>query len=148
MTTVLFSAQQVSTQSLTPLLSLGRGEDHSELGWRGAGFGGHSVPPFSRFRPLSIQRFPLLYYFEISFFVMDPKIFLKAPLALTYTNFDGGVPAKKNAVILVIVFAYFGLFFKNFSCGAEILAKTGTFGSFERSRKINLVDLIKVDNNF
>ena len=56
-------------------------------------------------------------------------------------------PKKRN--FLVKVFqkvsknAFFGLFFQNFACGAENLAKTGTKLCLGRARKINSVDLKK-----
>ena len=45
--------------------------------------------------------------------------------------------------------AFFGLFFQNFACGAENLAKIGTKQCFGRAREINLVHLKKkVDKIF
>ena len=40
-----------------------------------------------------------MYYFEISIFRWDPKIFLKSPLAPIYTNFEGSTCAKKPRFI-------------------------------------------------
>ena len=44
--------------------------------------------------------------------------------------------------------AFFDLFFQNFACGAQILAKIGIKQCFGRARKINLVDLKKRSTNF
>ena len=59
------------------------------------GGGGRPLP--SGIRPPADPRGPPLYYFEKSILVTDPKIFLKAPLAPIYTNFEGsGARAKKR----------------------------------------------------
>ena len=48
--------------------------------------------------------------------------------------------------------AFFGLFFQNFACGAENVAKTGFFSAFfgggGGARKINLVNLRKRSTKF
>ena len=82
------------------------------------------------------------------FLATDPKIFLKAPLAPIYTNFEGGARAKKTQFFgqnfpKSPKNAFFGLFFQNFACGAKIFAKTGTKLCVGRARKINSVDLTK-----
>ena len=68
------------------------------------------VPPFDTFS-------------EIHFWPTDPKIFLKAPLAPIYTNFEGErAPKKRN---------FFGKTFqkvpKNGFFDSFFFAKTGTF---------------------
>ena len=64
-------------------------------GFRGGG--GRTSPRPSGIRPLQTQRVPLLYYFEIAIFWMtDPKIFLKAPLAPKYFNFEMEARADKT----------------------------------------------------
>ena len=94
---------------------------------------------------------------EIPFWPTDPKIFLKAPSAPIYTNFEGE-RAPKNAIFLSTFFkkcpktAFFLLFFQKFACGAENFAKIGAKQCFGRARKINLVDLkkkvVKILENF
>ena len=76
-----------STPSNRKILVLKSGAD---LG-RGRGVG---RPP-SGIRPPADPKDPPLNYFEISFLVTDPKIFLKAPLAPIHTYFEGGARAKK-----------------------------------------------------
>ena len=48
------------------------------------------------FDPLPTQRVPLCTILRYPFLVMDPKIFLKAPLEALYTNFEEGVRAEKT----------------------------------------------------
>ena len=60
----------------------------------------------------------------------DPKIFLKAPAAPIYANFEGEcAPKKRNFLVKLFqklpINAFFGLFFQNFACGAENLVKMG-----------------------
>ena len=70
----------------------------------------------------------------------NPKIFLKAPWAQIYTNFEGGARAK-NCVFLVKIFQKYlkTLFlpvFQHFAGGVEILTKIGFFsalGELEKS---------------
>ena len=62
---------------------------------------------------------------EIHFWRIDPKIFLKAPLAPIYTNFEGERAPKKTR-----------FFCQNFSKSAQKQCSG-------RARKINLVDLKK-----
>ena len=68
---------------------------------------------------------------------MDPKNFLKAPVAPIYTSFEGGARVEKRD-FLVKIFqkvpknAFFGLFFQNYG----------------RARKINLIDLKKRSAKF
>ena len=64
------------------------------------------------------------------------------------TNFEEGAQKKRN--FLVKIFqkvpknAFLGLFFQNFACGAQNLAKTGTKPGLERAGKIIPVDLKKI----
>ena len=83
--------------------------------------------------------------FQNPFLVMDPKNFLKAPLAPIYTNFKGEC-TPKNRDFLVKMFhkvptnAFFGLVFPNFACSVEnCFGKKQCFG---RTRKFNMVDKI------
>ena len=48
------------------------------------------------FEPLPTQRVPLCTISRYPFLARDPKIFLKAPLAPVYTNFEGGALAEKT----------------------------------------------------
>ena len=60
----------------------------------GGGGGKGGVRSFSQgFDPQPTQRVPPLYFFEISIFLTDLKVFLKAPLPL----FEGGA-RRKNAI--------------------------------------------------
>ena len=99
---------------------------------------------------------PPLYCFAILrylFLVTDPKIFLKAPLALIYTNFEGTARAEKTRFFgqnfpKIAEKRLFGLFFfKILSATQKIWSKSGLY-SDRRAQKINLVNLKKVDKNF
>ena len=74
-------------------------------------------PPTQGFDPLPTQRVPLCTILRYPYLVTNRKIFLKAPLAPIYTNFEGGARAKKQRVFLVKILqkvpknAFFGLFF-------------------------------------
>ena len=81
-------------------------------------------------------------FWDVHFWLTDLKIFLKAPLAPIYTNFEGGARAKKN----VNLRSKFLLF--KFDCGAENLIKLRSLLWFGRAQKINLVSLKKVDKIF
>ena len=85
---------------------------------------------------------------EIHFCPTDPKIFLKAPLAPIYTNFEGERAPKKTRFFCQNLSKsaqkrLFWLFFQKFACGAENFAKIRGKHCFGRARKINLVDLKK-----
>ena len=75
--------------------------------------------------------------------------FLKAPLATIYTNFKGGARAKKGNFLVKTIqkTPFFGLFFQNFAhkFGPKHNQSLYRFG---RARRINLVDLKKVDKFF
>ena len=65
---------------------------------------------------------------------MDPKIFLKAPLAPIYTYFKRGARAKKKRIFFSSKFSkkylktpFFGLFFKILPAAQKILPKQGLF---------------------
>ena len=64
----------------------------ADLGLRRGGGGGADVPS-SGIRSPADPKVPPLYY---HFWLTDLKILLKAPLALIYTNFEGGARAKKT----------------------------------------------------
>ena len=73
---------------------------------------------------------PALVLFRgIDFWLTDPKIFLKVPLAPKYTNFEGGARAEKKRDFLVRNFQKVpqnAFFWRRFGC-AENLTKTGSF---------------------
>ena len=124
----------------------------SRGGFKGEGGGRTPPPPPSGIRPPADPKGPPFDTFsEIHFWPTDPKLFLRAPWAPIYTNFEGE-RAKKNAIFLSKFFkkcpktAFFDCFFQKFACGAENLAKIGAkqyFGRNGRAQKINLVDLKK-----
>ena len=62
----------------------------------GADLGGGEAPPPQGFDPLPTQRVPLRTILRYPFLMMDPKMFLKAPWAPMYTNFEGGARAEKT----------------------------------------------------
>ena len=111
----------------------------SELG-ADLGGGGGGRPPSGIRPPADPKGPPFDTFSEIHFWRTDPKIFLKAPLAPIYTNFEGEREPKKTQI-----------FCQNFSksaqkaslTGAENFAKIGAKQCFGRARKINLVDLKK-----
>ena len=74
----------------------------SRGGFRGGGGGGRSSP--QGFDPLPTQRVPLWYFLRNSFWPTDPIIFLKAPLAPIYTNYEGERAPKKNACFFLSKF--------------------------------------------
>ena len=64
---------------------------------RGGFRGGRTPPPPSGIRPPADPKGPPFDTFsEIHFWPTDPKIFLKAPLAPIYTNFEGERAPKKT----------------------------------------------------
>ena len=67
----------------------------SRGGFRGGGGGGgralSGIPP-----PADPKGPPFDTFLEIHFWLTDPKIFLKAPLAPIYTNFEGERAPKKT----------------------------------------------------
>ena len=69
-----------------------------------------------------------LYYFEISFLVTFPRIFLKAPSVPIKTNFEGETRNKKRLFFgqnfqKVPEIAFFCLFFKTLPAAQKILPK-------------------------
>ena len=85
-----------------PLLDTDLQENHIKRtrggfrGGRGAGGGGRTPFP-SGIRPPADPKGPLFDTFsKIHFWPTDPKIFLKAPWAPIYTNFDGERAPKKR----------------------------------------------------
>ena len=111
------------------------------------GGGGEQTPSPSGIRP----PLPFDTFSEIHFWPTDPKIFLKAPLAPIYTNFEGERAPKKNAIFLSKFFKkcpkrLFWLFFqKNCLRRRKFSQNRGktVLQCFGRARKINLVDLKK-----
>ena len=113
-------------------------------GFRGGGRG-FLCPSPSGIRPPADPKGPPFDTFsEIHFWLTDPKIFLKAPLAPIYTNFEGERAPKKRNFSKSAQKRLFRLFFQKFACGAENFAKIGIKQCFGRARKINLVDLKKM----
>ena len=68
-------------------------------GFRGGRGGGRLPTPLSGIRPPADPKGPPFDTFsEIHFWATDPKIFLRAPSAPIYTNFEGERAPKKNAI--------------------------------------------------
>ena len=66
-------------------------------GFRGGGRGGRTPPPSGIRPPADPKGTPFDTFSEIHFWRTDPKIFLKAPSAPIYTNFEGErAPKKRN----------------------------------------------------
>ena len=119
---------------------------------RGEFSGKTSGRPFlfrNSFDHLPTKRAPLCTILRYPFLMTDPKIFLNAPLAPMYTNFEGE-SAPKTRNFLVKIFqklpknAFLDRCFKK--CGS--VAKTGCFYCIGRARKINLDDLKKFNKIF
>ena len=67
------------------------------IGGRGGFRGGGRPPPPPGIQPPTDPKGPSFDTFaEIHFWLTDPKIFLKAPLAPIYTNFEGERAPKKR----------------------------------------------------
>ena len=62
----------------------------------GSGGGGADAPPSGIRPPADPKGPPFDTFSEIHFWRTDPKIFLKAPLAPIYTNFEGERAPKKT----------------------------------------------------
>ena len=77
------------------------------------------------------------------FLVTFPKNYLTALSAQIYTNSEWRGRNARAERTHFLVNTFFGLFFQNFACGAEGLAKLGPFYCFGRARKIKQVDLTK-----
>ena len=102
-------------------ITVSRGGFRGGGGVGGGGGGGRISLALRDSTPCRPKGSPFDTISEIHFWPTDPKIFLKAP---------------KNGV--------FDLFFQKISCGAEHLAKTGSFYCFGgRAREINLINLKK-----
>ena len=101
----------------------------ADLGGAGGGGGGGADASPQEFAPLPTQRVPHLYY--IHFWPTDLKNVPKAPLAPTYTNFEGGA-RQKNAIFWstfskrCIKTPFLACFFHKFACGTENFAKLGS----------------------
>ena len=97
-------------------------------GFRGGGV--LTPPPHSGIRPLTDPKGPPFDTFsEIHFWQTNPKIFLKAPLAPVYTNFEGERAPKKRDFFLSKFFkkcpktAFLTVFSKNCLRRSKILPK-------------------------
>ena len=113
------------------------------------GGGGRSPPPPSGIRPPADPKGPPFDTFsDIQFWPTDPKIFLKAPWAPIYTNFEGERAPKKTRFFCQNFSKsakkrFFDCFFKNLPAAQKFLQKIGAKRCFGRALKINLVDLKK-----
>ena len=93
------------------------------------GRAGRTPPPSGIRPPADPKDLPFDTFSEIHFWPTDPKIFLKAPLAPIYTNFERERAPKKNAIFLSKFFkkcpktAFFDCFFKNLPPAQKILPK-------------------------
>ena len=106
----------------------------------GGGGGTDALP--SGIRPPADPKGPTFDTFsEIHFWQTDPKIFLKAPSAPIYTNFEGE-RAPKKTLFFVKIFqkvpknGFFDCFFKNLPAAQKILPKQGqnsALGELEKS---------------
>ena len=75
----------------------------ADLGGGGGGGGADAPPPPSGIRPPVDPKGPPFDTFsEIHFWQTDPKIFLKAPSAPIYTNFEGERAPKKTLFFVKI----------------------------------------------
>ena len=92
------------------------------------GGGGGGRPPSGIRPPADPKGPPFDTFSEIHFWQIDPKIFLKAPLAPIYTNFEGE-RAPKKTLFFVKIFqkvpknGFFDSFFKNLPAAQKILPK-------------------------
>ena len=80
--------------------------------------------------------------------IIDPKIFLKTPLAPIYTNFDGESAPKKNAIFLSTFFkkcpkTAFWTVFSIFCLRRRKFCRKRDHTMLRKSSKINSVDLEK-----
>ena len=99
------------SQSTTNTLIIRPGTD------LGGGMGGRGGGLFLFLRdstPCRPKVSPFELFSDIQFWLTDPKIFLKALLAPIYTNFKGGMRAKKRN-FLVKIFQKVPLFWPDFS---------------------------------
>ena len=62
------------------------------------GGGGGDCPSFQGFDPLPNQRVPLCTVLRYPFWMINPKIFQRTPLAPIYTYFEGD-PKKRNFLV-------------------------------------------------
>ena len=106
------------------------------------GGAGVADAPSSGIRPPADPKGPPFDTFsEIHFWPTDPKIFLKAPLAPIYTNFEGERAPKKTRFFVKIFQkvpknGFFDYFFKNLPAAHKILPKYGqnsALGELEKS---------------
>ena len=93
-------------------------------GFRG-GAGGADAPPSGIRPPADPKGPPFDTFSEIHFWPTDPKIFLKAPSAPIYTNFEGERAPKKRDFFVKIFQklpknGFFDCFFKNLPAALKI----------------------------
>ena len=74
-------------------------------------------------------------FWDIHFWLTDHKIFLKAPWAPIYTNFEGGARGEKREIFQKVPNNAFFDIFTKFACGAENLVKLGPLKWFGRDSK-------------
>ena len=97
-------------------------------GFRGGGAGGRTPPPSGIRPPADPKGPPFDTFSEIHFWPTDPKIFLKAPSAPIYTNFEGERAPKKRDFFVKIFQklpknGFFDCFIKNLPAALKILPK-------------------------
>ena len=115
------------------------------------GFRGKRTPPPplpQGFDPLPTQRVPPPFdtFSEIHFWPTDPKIFLKAPLAPIYTNFEGERASKKTRFFLSKLFkkcpktAFLTVFSKICLRGKTVLWESSK-NQFGRLKKVKIFEV-------
>ena len=120
----------------------------------GGGAKGGLRPPPQGFDPLPTQRVPPLVPFQKSIFGRPTLKFFQRRLWCQFILILRGSARQKNAFFLSKFSkkcpktAFLTCFFKKIACGAENLAKTGSFYCFGRAQKINLFDLKKRSTKF
>ena len=107
----------------------------------GAGFV-WTLPPPSKIRPPADPKGPpFVLFWDIHFWLTDPKTFLKAPLAPSYTNFEGSARRKirKTRNFLVEIFqkapktSFLACFFKSLLAAQKIRSNYRVFIVFWNS---------------
>ena len=128
--------------------------DLGEGGW------GRTPPTPQQFDYLPIQRegSPFVLFWDINFWLTDPKIFLKATSIPQHTSFEDGALAKKTPFLFKkfqkCLFCakakkiFFWHEFKNFPAGQKNWAKRGLFRALWELGKSIWLTLKKVDKIF
>ena len=106
-----------------PVISSGLREEGSE------GLVGR--PPSQWFDPLPTQRVPFELFWDIHFWLTDPRVFLNAPSVPIYTNFEWGSKFSNKMSKNV----FFGFFFQKFAGGLENFFKMGSSEWFGKAQK-------------